>query len=1527
MPSPPSHPGPSVADTEFSRLVAGLRDGGWDISGEELADALWLAQHLGFEPVDATPEPLPDPNPPPPDRKIPDPPPGEIPPDRGGLKSPTPPADKSETGFPGGANLGIRNQLKPDSGLALGTASDLTLRTPAGRALPGSREFARALRPLRRRVPSPTRRVFDEEETIRRIADERLWAIVERPARERWLDLALVVDDGPTMVLWRETIRELRRCLEHAGLFRDVRIWTLDTAGREPVLRSAPRAASRPPGELLGAAGRRLILVVSDTLGAAWNEPGMARVLDLWGRNQILALAHLLPERLWDRTPLAAATRLRVGPPFAGVSNRGFTRHPWQRWDLPPGKSGLAVPVFSLNPPFANASTWSRVIAGDLRARTAALLHPAPRMPTAPPSSAPRTARELVDSYHTHASSLAWRLAQLLASAPLRLSVMRVVQSALLPDSGQAHLAEFLFSDLLVRSGQQPGGNDPDALDHDFRPGVRDLLLRSSNAVDTVRVQTAVGEYVRNRYGAETGFAAILANPGGATVDTAMGRHPDTAVFAQIAAELLQRLGGAYAAAADRAFGKKSGDAPAEPVRRDRPGPRKAPIPKSRPESSPKPAVPSILPETAAHAVTKELRRMGVRKADIAGLLAARTPEAWAPFTKLPGFWALGSVGLFRLVQAAAGLQSVRDLRIWRRDGEIARDTHVGLKPEEALPPRSIADSQVGSAFLDSRSVAGRNYWSYLELATPVAAAKGPVDFVLTVDFARVKGIPADQRIPAEQIAWIEALARVFGEGKVLAEDPSLRLQSAAPLAGKRILWVDDGPEGNQRYVRDLRKLGPEIIEVLDTSTALDRLANDEPSLRFDAVISDLRRGNNPREGLAMLAAMRQRGLNHPVGFFSWVQGLKLQSEALAAGAYVCTNRFTEVKRRLQEVLAEPAPSTPPAPPIAKPTAAPYLPLNRADAVRGELIRWGVNATDAESILTDVKSEAWSRLWRHQLSEERNAWWADLTTLAVLAVSMPKPDPDGAPPIIDVVAYHGEGSFYRIADGPRNSARELFATGALHSAFFGGNPRGTYTSRGRPIVRLGDPVRATPADTFQLAIPIVDPGRKSRPHAVLFIQSPMPEPFDRRLVEWLSRAAFSLAVELSEKLESDANQPDEGRAEMESGATARSRGLAVISWVNQAVALPRWQRLALAVRAARRMMDWAQDSVRKDTGPSLRTQLAMLEMMALQGSSGGFTRADPTNYNSAARSAEAATELAWMVLREDVSPSELRKATLGCLRLVRDSVRANHITRPLVATLGRLLQEDLQDLLEGARKAVPEPQYRNLQVFDPNSLGDLWREEREVPTMPRPLAQPTDRPERWILIAGLGNQSIPSHLQEVSSCLGTLLAASGCGLIAGGWPGVDTAVTEAFVRRLAIERRTPEGWLRVILEPDRKPEVESVPIEIASSVEDSIARSVAATDAVILISGRGGTARIGRTALAAGKLVLPLRATGGDAENFYPEARAAAERGPLAIPAAEFDAALGGSWQESLLRLPLLLTHGEGRGSVRAVPPSRTHRR
>jgi hypothetical protein len=250
--------------------------------------------------------------------------------------------------------------LAPDGCLG-GTVGGLPLRVPAAQALPGALQLGRALRPLMRRVASRTLLQLDEEETVCRIADEQIWMPVLAPARERWLDVALLIDTHGSMLIWHQAVREIRRLLEHQGAFRDVRTWTLNTSAPDRVaLRGGSHQAHRDPRELVDPGGRRVIIVASDCLGPAWSGTAAAEILRILAAHNPVVLWQMLPQRLWRQTAIRSAQMLHVSATEVVAPNHRLAQ-------------GALAP-----PAGREDRSWVGPSGGDRRAASRQSLGPAP---------------------------------------------------------------------------------------------------------------------------------------------------------------------------------------------------------------------------------------------------------------------------------------------------------------------------------------------------------------------------------------------------------------------------------------------------------------------------------------------------------------------------------------------------------------------------------------------------------------------------------------------------------------------------------------------------------------------------------------------------------------------------------------------------------------------------------------------------------------------------------------------------------------------------------------------------------------------------------------------------------------------------------------------------------------------------------------------------------------------------------------------------------------------------------------------
>ncbi|MEV0662649.1 SAV_2336 N-terminal domain-related protein [Actinomadura luteofluorescens] len=369
----------------------------------------------------------------------------------------------------------------------------------------------RALRPLKRRVPSRHRVELDEDATAARIADTRLWTPVLVPSPERWLGLSLVVDTGPTMRLWRPLARELAETLLRQGAFQDVHLCYLGENGR---VASTPDAPPQDPGTLLDASGRRAVLVLSDCSGPHWWNGRAVRAVRRWAQAGPTAIVQPLAERLWRRTAAPTSPGLAVLP-RPGAPNTDLRFAPYDGAAGP----GVPVPVLEIAPRWFGA--WARLVSGsDPQPAAVAML------PARPSGAAPvRRERDLpvaerVRRFLATASPDAAELAAHVAVSVPSLPVMRLIQHRILGGSGPGQLAEVLLSGLL-----RPAGG----VRYAFVPGAREALLDTlprPEALHTRHVLEAVSAEIERRAGtsAET-FRALLPADGGPVVLTAETDH------------------------------------------------------------------------------------------------------------------------------------------------------------------------------------------------------------------------------------------------------------------------------------------------------------------------------------------------------------------------------------------------------------------------------------------------------------------------------------------------------------------------------------------------------------------------------------------------------------------------------------------------------------------------------------------------------------------------------------------------------------------------------------------------------------------------------------------------------------------------------------------------------------------------------------------------------------------------------------------------------------------------------------------
>ncbi|MEO0537660.1 MAG: formylglycine-generating enzyme family protein [Cyanobacteria bacterium P01_A01_bin.123] len=522
----------------LSELIARLRGAGIDWDAEKIADLMWLSRYMDGEITQSSQASSPQASPTPMRQQT-------------NLSQPVPPP-------PPDPGIGLYSgRTQPQAKQSAPAKKGIPFQAPTAPALRKTLAIGRALRPLMRKVDSYTQQILDEDATAEQTAEQRFCMTVVRPAKERWLEVALVIEDSAASILWRETIRDFKQVLERQGAFRAVTVWHLQTSsGAIKLFAKSPtktsQQPSRSPKELLDASGRRLILLVSDCISSAWRTGELHQAcLELWAAHSPLAIVQLLPGHLWSRTVLSAGLEVQLGAWMPGVTNQQLL------FQEPPigaeqnASEGLKLPVITLEP--NSLTPWAKMVSGWGESWAAGIWFDQGwqtlQIPSAS-SAMPLTAEQLVKRFTTTASGLAKRLAGLMALVPVDLPIIYLLQAAMLPESTPLHLAEIFMSGLVERTDDSTGEGSSSYSQptYDFLPDVREPLIASVPTPVKEAVLDRVSQYIGKKLNRSIySFTALL------QLENELGEATgsDLLKFANLAKQVLQQMGGDYAALVD----------------------------------------------------------------------------------------------------------------------------------------------------------------------------------------------------------------------------------------------------------------------------------------------------------------------------------------------------------------------------------------------------------------------------------------------------------------------------------------------------------------------------------------------------------------------------------------------------------------------------------------------------------------------------------------------------------------------------------------------------------------------------------------------------------------------------------------------------------------------------------------------------------------------------------------------------------------------------------------------------------------
>lgn len=158
--------------------------------------------------------------------------------------------------------------------------------------------------------------------------------------------------------------------------------------------------------------------------------------------------------------------------------------------------------------------------------------------------------------------------------------------------------------------------------------------------------------------------------------------------------------------------------------------------------------------------------------------------------------------------------------------------------------------------------------------------------------------VPAEDA-PAHRRATVSAPSPGSVANTVTESIPDAQAQQ--DLQGATVLWVDDNPDNNRFEREAFEAVGIRFELSTSTEDALQQLTRR----RFDAVISDMSRGQERQAGYELLDRLRQRNDSTPFFIYAGSSAVRHREEALARGAQGSTNSPQELMALVVQTLRQ----------------------------------------------------------------------------------------------------------------------------------------------------------------------------------------------------------------------------------------------------------------------------------------------------------------------------------------------------------------------------------------------------------------------------------------------------------------------------------------------------------------------------------------------------------------------------------------------------------------------------------------------
>ena len=398
-------------------------------------------------------------------------------------------------------DLEVHTDTQDDNSTSTKQKSAKAIKSPKKLALSNYREWERAFKFINLKTPSKNRYELDEEKTVESIASLKIFDLVFRKVEEKSFFLTLIIDQGETMELWSELIKNFEQMLMTMGVFARISLYYWDTKEKKPLL-YVDKALKREVFEkLIVTDGKRnLVWVMSDCIAPAWKSGEAFKSIDRWATKSFTSILQMFPKEMWMGTMLFKGKHIRVSSNTFNPLNQKLQIKPSKR-----DKNALKIPIISFDP--YSLQAWAKVVV-NIKGNSISGIE-LKDLDFAPINTTKReiTPEMRMKRFYSQASPTAQKLAFYMSVLPVDFQVTRILQEEKLPKSNQAHVAEVFLGGLIERTKRDK------SVHYEFYPKIREELNANISADESFEIMESMSDFVSSHLGIGFDFKALLADP------------------------------------------------------------------------------------------------------------------------------------------------------------------------------------------------------------------------------------------------------------------------------------------------------------------------------------------------------------------------------------------------------------------------------------------------------------------------------------------------------------------------------------------------------------------------------------------------------------------------------------------------------------------------------------------------------------------------------------------------------------------------------------------------------------------------------------------------------------------------------------------------------------------------------------------------------------------------------------------------------------------------------------------------------